>query len=68
MKLDGEKLQDEIARRQMTILEFAKYAGVPTSTIYHAIGGGRSNTRTAGKIAAALKKKPRDLLKAPAQF
>lgn len=68
MKLDGLKLQDEIARRQMTIIEFAKYAGVSTVAVYRILNGGRSNTRTAGKIAAALKKKPRDLLKAPAQF
>ena len=67
MNLDGVKLQDEIAIQQMSILEFAKAAGVSTVAIYRIFNGGRSNTRTAGKIAAALKKSPRELLLSPVQ-
>lgn len=61
MKLDGVKLQNEIARRQMTIVDFAKQAGLPTSTVYRAISGGRSSTRTVGKIATALQINPADI-------
>lgn len=61
MKIDGVKLQNEIARRQMTITDFAKQAGLPMSTVYRAIGGGRSSTRTAGRIAAALQITPSEI-------
>lgn len=61
MKLDGMKLQSEIVRRQQTITAFAKKAGLPTSTVYRAINGGCSTTRTAGKIAAALQINPTDI-------
>lgn len=67
MKLDGRKVQNEIARRQLTIRDFAKQAGLPTSTLYRAIGGGHSTTKTAGKIAAALKLNPADIF-SPAQI
>ena len=61
MKLDGMKLQNEIARRKLTLSEFAKKAGLPTSTVYRAIAGGRSNTRTVGKIAEALQINPAEI-------
>ncbi|MBQ6780709.1 MAG: helix-turn-helix transcriptional regulator [Treponema sp.] len=61
MKLDGVKLQNEIARRQMTITDFAKQAGLPSSTVYRAINGGRSSTRTVGKFATALQINPADI-------
>lgn len=54
MKLDGAKLKDEIARRQFTITGFAKSANVSAATVYRAMSGGRTNTKTVGKIAAAL--------------
>ncbi|MBR4903690.1 MAG: helix-turn-helix transcriptional regulator [Selenomonadaceae bacterium] len=62
MKLDGMKVQSEIVRRRLTITDFAKKAGLPTSTLYRVINGdGRSNTRTAGKIAAALQMNPTEI-------
>lgn len=61
MKLDGVKLQNEIARRQMTIIDFAKQAGLSSSTVYRAINGGRSSSRTVGKFAQALQINPADI-------
>ena len=54
MKIDGVKLQVEIARRQMTITDFAKKAGVSIGSLYRAINGGQSTLRTAGRIAVAM--------------
>lgn len=61
MTIDGVKLQNEIARRQMTILDFAKQAGLATATVYRAINSGLANIRTVGKLAAALQINPADI-------
>ena len=63
MKFDGAKLRDEIARRQQSVVDFAKAAGVSSYCVYRAMRGSRVGTKTLGKIAAALKvEKPSDLL------
>lgn len=63
MKLDSLKLQNEIARRQLTITDFAQNAKMSTATVYRILRGGRANTKTLGKIAAALSiDKPSELL------
>ena len=64
IKLDGVKVQAEIVRRQMTMTDFAKQAGLPTSTVYRVIAGGRSSTRTAGKIVSALQIAPTEIFSA----
>lgn len=69
MKYDGERLRDEIARRQLSITAFAKTAGVSNYAVYRAIAGKGARTETLGKIAAALNiKNPSDLLQPPAQM
>lgn len=62
MKLNGAKIQNEIMRREMTMIEFAKRANLPPSTLYRVINGGRSTTRTTGRLARALDVPPQDLL------
>lgn len=63
MRFDGMKLRDEIARQQVSITDFARQAGVSNFAVYRALSGSRANTRTLGKIAAALGiKRPSDLL------
>ena len=64
MKVDGMKLQNEIARRQMTITDFAKKAGLSIGAVYRAINGGQSTLRTAGKIAAMLQINPNEIFSA----
>ena len=69
MRYDQERLRDEIARRQMTVTDFAKQAGLSKFNVYRALKGGRANTRTLGKIAAALNmEKPSELLEPSAQM
>ena len=64
MKVDGMKVQAEIARRQMTMTEFAKHSGVSIGSLYRAINGGQSTLRTAGKIAAMLQINPNEIFSA----
>ena len=61
MKVDGMKLQNEIARRQMTITDFAKKAGLSIGAVYRAINGGQSTLRTAGRMAAMLQITPTEI-------
>ena len=68
MKLDGRKLKNEICTRKMTLTDFAKKAELPTSTLYRAIGGASSNSRTVGRIAAALAGTPLEILVDAAQI
>ena len=68
MKLDGRKLKNEICTRKMTLTDFAKKAELPTSTLYRAIGGASSNSRTVGRIASALNVMPAEILENPAQI
>lgn len=70
MKYDGMKLRDEIARRKLSVPEFAQTAGLTPFTVYRAMTSGRANTRTLGKIAEALNvDRPTELLqKPPAQM
>lgn len=64
MYYDGLKLQNELARRQQTVADFAKTAGVSRPVMYRALTGARMNLRTLGRIAAALGvDRPTDLLK-----
>ena len=62
--IDGIRIKDEISQRQLTITDFARNARVSVATIHRVLrGGGRANTKTLGKIAAALSvDKPSDLL------
>lgn len=63
MRYDQERLRDEIARRQITVTDFARQAGISKFNVYRALKGGRANTRTLGKIAAALNiEEPSELL------
>lgn len=63
MNFDGERLRDEIARRQQSIPEFARDANLSRFSVYRALSGSRANTRTLGKIAAALNvERPSELL------
>lgn len=54
MNIDGRKLRSEIARQQLTVIDFAKKAGLSGVAVYKALGGSRANTKTLGKMAAAL--------------
>lgn len=54
MKPDGQKILSEIVLRKMTIVEFAKKAGLMPATVRRAICGENCTTRTIGKIMAAL--------------
>ena len=67
MKLDGMKLQAEIAQRQMTITDFAKKAGLSIGSVHRAINGGQSTLRTAGKMAALLQITPTEIFSAQAK-
>lgn len=69
MYFDGERLTDEIARRQQSVPEFARDANISRLAVYRAMTGGKANVRTLGKLAAALNvEKPSELLRAsPAQ-
>ena len=67
MKVDSMKLQAEIARRQMTITDFAKQAGLSIGSVYRAINGGRSTLRTAGRMAALLQVTPTEIFSAQAK-
>ena len=61
MILDGNKLFNEIAKRGVTITEFANHAQLPPATIHRAIKGANVNARTIGKIAATLQVEPTEL-------
>lgn len=66
MQVNGMKLRREIARKQLTITDFAKCAGLSLFSLYRAMKGSRANTRTLGKLAAALNiDDPCDLLLKP---
>ena len=67
MKVDGLKLQSEIALRQMTLTDFAKKAGISIGSVYRAINGGQSTLRTAGRIAALLQINPNEIFSAQAK-
>ncbi|MBQ3444917.1 MAG: helix-turn-helix domain-containing protein [Selenomonadaceae bacterium] len=54
MKVDGLKLRREIARREMTVDDFAKEAGVSSPAVFRALNNSKANTRTLGKLANAL--------------
>ena len=64
MKVDSMKVQAEIARRQMTITDFAKQSGLSIGAVYRAINGGQSTLRTAGRIAALLQINPNEIFSA----
>ena len=51
---DGERLTNEIARRQQSVPEFARDANISRLAVYRAMTGGKANVRTLGKLAAAL--------------
>lgn len=66
MQVNGMKLRSAIARKQLTITDFAKKAGLSNFGLYRVLQGNRANTRTLGKIAAALNiDDPCDLLLKP---
>lgn len=54
MKIDLNKLQIEMAKRCMGVLEVAKQSNISKSTVYQVISSGRGTTKTIGKIAIAL--------------
>ena len=63
MYIDEKKLYLMCARRQMTIKELIKKAGVTYQFLASVKKGWRSTTKTIGKIAAALECDPAELLK-----
>ncbi len=54
MYYDGLKLRNAIARKQFSVDQFAKKAGLSRFTAYRALADGRAYTKSLGKIAAAL--------------
>lgn len=62
VKFNGVLIRDEIARREQSIPEFAKAAGISPFSVYRSMGGGTARTKTLGKIARALCVEPSDLL------
>lgn len=69
MKIDGLKIENEIAKRKMTVAAFSRATGVPTPTIFRAIKNGNATLRTIGIIAEALNMEPIDFrTTAPAQI
>ncbi len=67
MYYDGLKLRNAIARKQMSVEQFAKDAGLSRFTTYRALADGRAYTKSLGKIAAALGvENPCDLCKSQA--
>lgn len=64
MRFDGERLRDEIARRQQSVPEFARDAQLSKFAVYRALTSSRANTKTLGKLAHALGyEKPSKLLR-----
>lgn len=64
MYYDGMKLRNAIARKKLTVDQFAKSAGLSRFTAYRALADGKAYTRSLGKIAAALGvETPTDLCK-----
>ena len=63
MRIDEKKLYLMCARRQMTVKELIKKAGVTYQFLTAVKRGWRSTTKTVGKVAAALECDPEELLK-----
>lgn len=63
MKYDAMRIREEIARREQSVAEFARVAGVSQFTMYRALAGSHAATRSLGKIANALNLPPRELLR-----
>ncbi len=62
--MDVKMLKILIAKRQLTITELAKMAGISTDLICKVLAGKRKpNLSTIGKLAAALDVSPEELLK-----
>ena len=62
--MDVKMLKILIAKRQLTITELAKMAGISTDLICKVLAGNRKpNLSTIGKLAAALDVSPEELLK-----
>ena len=53
-RVDGRRLRREIAKRQLTVAEFARNTGLSTPAVYKAMAGSRPTTKTLGKIAEGL--------------
>lgn len=53
-KIDGEKLANEICRRDLSVADFAKKAGISIPTAYRMLLGKKATFRTTEKMAAAL--------------
>ena len=54
MKFNGVKIQDEIARREQSVTDFANSAGLSPGSIYRAMAVASATTKTLGKIARTL--------------
>jgi len=63
MRIDEKKLYLMCARRQMTVKELIKKAGITYQFLTAVKRGWRSTTKTVGKVAAALECDPEELLK-----
>lgn len=63
MFIDERKLYLMCARRQMTVKELIKKAGLTYQALIAAKKGLKSTTKTIGKLAAALECEPEEILK-----
>ena len=63
MYIDEKKLYLMCAKRQMTVKELIRKAGVTYQILTAVKKGWRSTTKTVGKLAAALECEPQELLK-----
>ena len=61
-RYDSAALRDLVARRQMSVAQLAKKAGIARITAYRAMDGEIAHVKTLGKIAKALEVAPNYLL------
>lgn len=61
-RYNSEALRVELARRQVSVREFAATAKISSFAVYRALSGGVVRTKTLGKISAALGVNPSALM------
>lgn len=54
MKIDKEKVNIYLARKQITVSEFCEIVGLSRNRIYSILNSKKVNPKTAGRIAEAL--------------
>lgn len=68
MRLDRAKFMYQVSRRDLTLTEVAKRAGVARATVSYAKNGKSCTEDTVNKLAAALKVEPEAILEEREEF